>query len=268
MIIKVVVTMKITIVSRENGKRELEFARKLRTALSAENHYVDIFGEDYLQDADLVVSVGGDGTLLRTVSRMKKQIPIIGVNFGGVGFLTDLEPSNAIEKICEIANKNNQFKIDKRMRVDVLYNNNVIGTALNEVALKGSNEFSVKYAVSVDGIVITEFKGDGLLVAAPTGSTAYALSAGGPITDPKIEGFLLIPVAPYLLSSRPQVIHGSRKLTINADDGCIIIDGRVIEHIYPTNKDIIECRISDKPALFVDVGRNFFEKVNTKLKRL
>jgi NAD+ kinase len=261
--------MKIVIVTRENGKPELVFARELVDSLLAEKHYVEVNPNrwNHLQDADLVVSVGGDGTLLRTVSQMKKQIPIIGVNFGGVGFLTDLEPSNAIEKIREIANKGNQIKIEKRMRIDVLHNGKVIGTALNDIAFK-AGDYSVKFSASIDGVIATEFKGDGLLVSTPTGSTAYALSAGGPITDPKINSFLLIPIAPYLLSSRPQVIHGSRCLTVTTDEGRVIIDGQSTWVNCLGVHQTFEFKVSENPALFVDVGRNFFEKVNTKLKRL
>ena len=266
--------MEISIVTRQNGEAELEFANKLGKKLCGNNNVELLKVGDYwegqivtpLTASDIVISVGGDGTLLRTVSKMGVQRPIIGVNFGGVGFLCDLEPQTAIEILEDIVKRHDIF-VEKRMRIDVLTNGHIIGTALNDVVIKTDYDI-VKFKVTIDDIVATEFKGDGLLVATPTGSTAYALSAGGPITDPRTNCFLLVPIAPYLLSSRPQVIHGSRKLIINANGGVLIIDGRKMDHISPTEDQEFEFRVSENPALFVGVGRNFFEKVNTTLKRL
>lgn len=269
--------MKVSIITRENGKPESEFARKLESELQKKRYIrVEVFSEtswigyndDFVYTSDLIVSVGGDGTFLRLISKMKLQRPVIGVNFGNVGFLTDLEQSGAIDRICTLVD-GGDIPVEKRMRVDLLHNDRIVGTALNDIAFKSTEHSGiVKISVSVDGVVATEFKGDGLLVATPTGSTAYAMSAGGPITDPKMDCFILVPVAPYLLSSRPQIVHGDRKVTISANDGLIFIDGSpVVEYWYPYEGRVFEIRISDQPALFVDVGRNFFEKVNTKLKK-
>jgi NAD+ kinase len=266
--------MKISIVTRNNGNAELEFAHELQATLY-KNHSVDVLplGHSWtnlikcpLNQSDLVISVGGDGTLLQVISKMQVQRPIVGVNFGGVGFLTDLEKSNAIDKICEITHLNH-IPVEKRMRIDLLSDGQVIGTALNEIAFK-VDYTSAKYTVKIDNVIATEFKGDGVLIATPTGSTAYALSAGGAIADPRTNGFLMVPIAPFLLSSRPLVIHGSRHLTVNADDGIILVDGQKLEHVLPSADKTFECKISDHPALFIDVGRNFFEKVNTKLKHV
>jgi len=266
--------MKIIIVPREHRKEELDFAKALQLqiqywSLYTHNHQVDIqyssnWGnliEKPSDKADLIISVGGDGTFLRTVSEMKIQCPIIGINFGTVGFLTDVEKDHGIVEIQEIIN--NPLKIEERMRIDVIYNGKVIGTALNEIAFKSDAEYMVKYKVCVDGITATEFRGDGLIISTPTGSTAYAMSAGGPITDPRIQGFLLVPLAPYLLSARPQIIHESRQVIITADDGTMRIDGEERDFCIPGS---VEIKVSTKPALFVDIDRNFFEKVNTKLK--
>lgn len=276
--------MKISIVTRYGGKPESEFAYKLRHALRDQKHDIELYPLDWswtslkvspLNTSDLVISVGGDGTLLSTVSMMQIQRPILGVNFGGVGFLTDIEQANAIEEICKLTKSNIRdvidseiFPIEKRMRIDVFCDGRLVGTALNEIAFKTEYSNMIKFSVCVDDVVITKFKGDGLLISTPTGSTAYALSAGGPLTDTRMSCFLVVPIAPYLLSSRPQVIHGSRKLTVNANDGVLIIDGNKVDHFYPTDCKTLEFRVSDNPALFVDVKRNFFEKVNTKLKTL
>lgn len=268
--------MKISIVTRYSGKQELEFAHKLQSALGSKLNPVNIFPLDWswtglkvspLNTSDLVISVGGDGTLLSTVSKMQVQCPIVGVNFGGVGFLTDIEQADAIKQICDMVDSG-KIPFEPRMRIEVSCDERVIGVALNDIAFKTDYDNMIRFSVCVDDVVITKFKGDGLLISTPTGSTAYALSAGGPITDSRMSCFLVIPIAPYLLSSRPQVIHGSRKLTVNADDGVLIIDGVKVEDFYPTDCKTLEFRVSGAPALFVDVKRNFFEKVNTKLKTL
>ena len=194
--------MKISIVTRYCGKSELNFAHKLQEPLW-KNHNVDILPLDHswtnlkicpLNISDLVISIGGDGTLLQVVSKMQIQRPIIGVNFGGVGFLTDIEQSIAIENITKLVDVG-KFPIEPRMRIDVLSEGRKIGTALNEIAFKGWDSYSIgKYTVNVDDVIATEFKGDGLLISTPTGSTAYALSAGGSITDPRLNCFLIVDV--------------------------------------------------------------------------
>lgn len=261
--------MKVFIVPREDGNIELEFARilekelcehKCNVIIQCHSHQTNI--QNPFDKADIVISIGGDGTFLRTISYMNIQRPIIGINFGTVGFLTDIEKENAVEKILQIVN--NPIKVEERMRIDVLDKGVVIGTSLNEISFRSDIKSMASFSVNIDGVIATEFKGDGLVISTPTGSTAYAMSAGGPITDPRIQGFLLVPIAPYLLSARSQVIHGSRKVIINADYGILYIDGA----IYNQSPKEIEIKVSDKPALIVDIGRNFFEKVNTKLKTM
>lgn len=260
--------MKIYIVPKENGKQELNFAYKLEKILSI-NHTVCIqnyarwksFIDRVINSADLVISIGGDGTFLRTILQMDVQRPIIGINFGTVGFLTDVEKENGIDVIQEIINK--PLKIEERMRIDVLYNNKIIGTALNEVTFTSTSDHMIEYMVCVDDVIATKFRGDGLIISTPTGSTAYAMSAGGPVTDPRVKGFLLVPIAPFFLSSRPQIVHGSRKIIVDANNSRVRIDGEILNF---TVSHPIEIKVSKNPALFVDVGRNFFEKVNTKMK--
>jgi NAD+ kinase len=125
------------------------------------------------------------------------------------------------------------------------------------------------FSIIVDGVTTEQFRADGLLISTPTGSTAYAMSAGGPIVDPRIQGFLLVPLAPYLLSSRPHVISSNRRLEIKLESSkpaSIVIDGQATFELGTSMT--ITVKRSEHPALFVDVKRNFFEKVDKKLRKL
>jgi NAD+ kinase len=260
--------MKIIIVPREDGDgEEVDFAQRLSWCLYQEQSYdvtvkrLSDFIKLSMIDVDMVISVGGDGTFLRVVSGMDIQRPILGVNFGTVGFLTDIEIDGSINAISKLISS--RFDVEKRMRIDVLWEGHLIGTSLNEISFRSNTKSMASFSITIDGVVASQFKGDGLVISTATGSTAYAMSAGGPITDPCIQGFVIVPVAPYLLSSRPMVVHESRTILINADYGIMYIDGAM----YSGSPKEITLRISKKPALIVDVGRNFFEKVNTKLKK-
>jgi NAD+ kinase len=127
----------------------------------------------------------------------------------------------------------------------------------------------LRFSIIVDGVMAEQFRADGLLISTPTGSTAYAMSAGGPIVDPRIQGFLLVPLAPYMLSSRPHIISSDRNLEVRIDSSKpahLVIDGQ--QTLDLGTRGTLSIRRHDKPALFVDVNRNFFEKVDRKLRRL
>ena len=125
------------------------------------------------------------------------------------------------------------------------------------------------FSIIVDGVTTEKFRADGLLISTPTGSTAYAMSAGGPIVDPRIQGFLLVPLAPYLLSSRPHLISSNRHLEIKLESSKpanLVMDGQTTFELGTSMT--ITVKRSEHPALFIDVKRNFFEKVDKKLRTL
>jgi NAD+ kinase len=145
-----------------------------------------------------------------------------------------------------------------------------LGVALNEALIVTTRPAKMlRFSIVVDGVTTEEFRADGLLISTPTGSTAYAMSAGGPIVDPRIQGFLLVPLAPYLLSSRPHLISSSRDLEVrleSAKNANLVIDGQKTIELGTSSTIVV--RQSVLPALFVDVKRNFFEKVDHKLSKL
>jgi NAD+ kinase len=270
--------MKILMVSRIDDKGALSYTGSLGASL--ETGGIEVFYERGTADAigrtgvafddvepDLVAIIGGDGTILLTVQKMARQLPVIGINWGEVGFLADLEPDEAYDVLMTISDG---FPVEKRMRLSFSTRDQYLGDALNEVLIVTSRPAKMlRFGIVVDNILSEEFRGDGILISTPTGSTAYSMSAGGPIVDPKIEGVLLVPLAPYMLSSRPHFISTERILDIrieSAKPATLVIDGQ--KSIDLPAESTIRVKKSSHPALFVDIGRNFFEKVDQKLRRL
>ena len=205
-------TMKILLVSRIDNRDALAFAKKVRTALKKNGSEV-VFDNDTagslgcagvpLEDsrADVAIVIGGDGTILRTIQRMERPVPVIGINWGEVGFLADLEPAEALEFIKTLPSG---FPVEERMRISLSNDSTFFGNALNEALIVTTRPAKMlMFSIIVDGVTTERFRADGLLISTPTGSTAYAMSAGGPIVDPRIQGFLLVPLGtlPALIPS-------------------------------------------------------------------
>jgi len=270
--------MKMLFISRIDSRDALAFTDQLAGDLHARGHEI-IFEEETAASlgksgvelsgarSDLVIVVGGDGTILRSVQRMDHQIPLLGINWGEVGFLADLEPRKARDFLFDLPEK---FAIEKRMRVELNKDTEHLGDALNEALIVTTRPAKMlRFSILIDGVVAEQFRADGLLISTPTGSTAYAMSAGGPIVDPRIQGIVLVPLAPYMLSSRPHVISSERRLEIkleSAKPADLVIDGQ--RTVELGTDDIIEVKKSPEPALLVDAGQNFFAKVDRKLRHL
>ncbi|MFA5222454.1 MAG: NAD(+)/NADH kinase, partial [Methanoregula sp.] len=268
--------MDAVIVSRIDNPEALEYASTIRTILEEEgctarfDHDTGMaLGEMGVPvsdtEADVVIIIGGDGTILRTIQEMKQPVPVLGINWGEVGFLADLEPANAPAFIRTLSRG---FAVEKRLRISLIKEDVPCGTALNEALIVTTRPAKMlRFSIIVDGVTADQFRADGLIVSTPTGSTAYAMSAGGPIVDPRIQGFLLVPLAPYMLSSRPHLISENRRLEVrleSAKAAKLVLDGQQTIDLG-TSSTILVKRASF-PALFVDVKRNFFEKVDLKLR--
>jgi NAD+ kinase len=182
-------------------------------------HPVDKLGEG----ADLCIVVGGDGTLLSWARRMAERgVPLVGVNLGRLGFLTDIPADNvapAIEAVLD-----GEYTSESRMLLDASVSRGgkriFATTAMNDVVVsRGAVANMIELAVSIDGEYIYDLRSDGLIVATPTGSTAYALSAGGPILHPALSAIALVPISPHTLSNRPVAIQGRSKIEITLQRG-------------------------------------------------
>ncbi len=222
---------------------------------------------------DVILVLGGDGTFL-TVAKLvdKKPVPLLGINFGTLGFLTEIP----IEKIEECIDKliAGEFIVENRpvLRVKVVRKNGhiLIYRCVNEVAIKRDTLARIiEIDVDADGEYLTTFRGDGVIVATPTGSTAYSLSAGGPILYPTLNAMLLTPICPHTLTMRPLVLKGETCLTVKlkteSENVMVIFDGQ--EGIELRIGDLIEITRSPYDLLILrDPAKSYFETLREKLK--
>ncbi len=199
-------------------KKQKEVLISSDTASQLKNSRCTIMPIDKLaQKSDLVIVVGGDGSLLnaaRTVALY--NTPILGINLGRLGFLTDIKPSEIESKVHAILN--NDFIKEERFLLDVIVENH--GTqssiALNEVVLSADKSpHMIDFEIYINDVFMYSQRSDGLIIATPTGSTAYALSAGGPIIHPSLNAIIMIPMFPHSLTNRPIVIDGNSKIRIS-----------------------------------------------------
>ncbi len=215
---------------------------------------------------NFIVSVGGDGTILRTIHKMKDPLPILGINMGTLGFLVDVEPKDAIDTIEHILKG---FEVDERTRLKVSLNGKDLLPATNEITLiTASPAKMIDFDIVVNGALMEHLRADGVILATSTGSTAYAMSAGGPIVDPRVDVIVLVPMAPFKLSSRPWVIPGDSivelRMKLPEKEALVVVDGTNVATI--TNKDTIVISKEKEPARFVKASRDgFYAKVKSKL---
>lgn len=167
---------------------------------------------------DLVIVVGGDGSMLKAAPLMaEKGVPVVGVNRGTLGFMTDILPEEVESRIEAILS--GDFKTEPRFLLDVTAEHGgdtlPLGCALNDVVIHpGIAAQMIEFELYIDGVFVYHQVSDGLIVATPTGSTAYSMSAGGPIIDPKLDALVLVPMYPHSLSSRPIVIDANSEISV------------------------------------------------------
>ena len=196
---------------------------------------IDVAGtfEDNDFEADMVLSIGGDGTFLKAASRVgDKQIPILGINTGRLGFLADVSPEDMEDTFEDIYHQN--YKIEDRSVLQVCCEGQELKGypyGLNEIAvLKRDSSSMIAIHASINGAHLTTYQADGLVIATPTGSTAYSLSIGGPVIVPHSSTIAITPVAPHSLNIRPIVINDDWEITLDVESRShnflIAIDGR------------------------------------------
>lgn len=195
--------------------------------------------EMFAGQVDLLLALGGDGTMLTAVRTVAELgIPVLGVNLGFLGFLTVVSPDECCEALDRI--KNGRYAIEDRLMLEVsephALDKGESWAALNDVVIiKGGMSRMVKLTVTHNGEYVSSFAGDGLIVATPTGSTAYSLSVGGPILMPTMQGFILTPISPHTLAQRPMVFDASARLEITVDavveNAVLTVDGQLARHL-------------------------------------
>ncbi len=228
-------------------------------------------------DLDILIILGGDGTLLHVADRASQlNIPVVGVNLGGLGFLTEVafeEMYDALEAILA-----NEIQLEERMMLKASLStwpypadskNDCHQYALNEVVIsKGTIDQIVQLSTWADQEYITAYKADGIIFSTPTGSTAYNLSAGGPIVQPTLSSILVTPICPFMLESRPILLPSKVKLVTKlagpATDVKIILDGRFAWDMK--ENDLLEVEAAPKPLRLINSPKKgYFEILRNKL---
>ncbi len=217
---------------------------------------------DYCTNCDFIVTVGGDGTILRTLQNLKDCPPIFGINTGKVGLLTHATPENFRDKLKIALSK---MEIEELMRVESNIDEII---ALNEIALLTSMPARlVEFSIFVNDVEIEDLRSDGLLISTPIGSTAYALSTGGPVIDPNMECLLIVPVAPFKLGWKPWVISDIRKIEVEVKsrDCLAIADGHKTVNVRAG--EVLTFKKSKYPAKFFKI-ENRISKIIEMLRSI
>ena len=232
------------------------------------SHTNSVNHNDFVETVDLIIVFGGDGTLLNSARKyLDYEIPILGINMGKVGFLTDIKVDNFEKSLSDILDGN--YLIEERNLVSAKFNETHL-FGLNEVVIhSGSYAQLMRYQLSVNDKIVYEQRSDGLIVATPTGSTAYALSAGGPIIHPSLDVWTILPMLPQSLSSRPFIISSEEKVIINLFDGPneqakICVDGQN-DIDLPFNEEISISKMKKTLKLVHPKDNDFFEACREKL---
>jgi len=219
---------------------------------------------------DFALSVGGDGTFLRTAARISKQnIPILGINTGRLGFLADIGSNDIEDTLDEIFK--NYYKVEERTLLHLHTDEPVFDGnhyALNEIAImKRDTSSMITIKTCLDDQFLTSYQADGLVIATPTGSTAYSLSVNGPIIVPLNQSFVLSPIAPHSLNVRPLVIPDSTtiRLRVNSrsDSFLVALDGR--SEVYAAGSEIIVSKANHQIKVIKRHNHTFYETLREKL---
>ena len=275
--------MKIGIVSRTDRDDALELIESIvkyleesKVCIEIEKRVTDVLTK-YSQystnikdmTSDIVLCIGGDGTVLYAQHTLsKKKIPVLSINMGTVGFLTEVDPDDIFECLDKLLSYD--FFIEERMQLNIQCDGEW-KSVLNELVLMTNQPAKMlDLTVCLDDEVVDEIHADGLIISTPSGSTAYAMSAGGPIVDPRVEAALIIPICPFKLDSRPIIVPSSSTISIKFNkidkQAVAVLDG-VTEKEYNYN-DEIKIRKSEHTAHFVRFTKKFYDSVNKKLTKV
>lgn len=252
------------------GRQEDPHVAELMTVLVAHltKAGISVFGSDDLSlelnvqrlpeqqlaaNADLMIAIGGDGTMLYAGHLLQDSgVPLLGINRGRLGFLADVSPDAMLDSVDHILRGNSSLESRVQLRADLqrASGESVTDVALNDIVLQRyATGRMVDMVTSVDGTHLNTQSGDGLIVATPTGSTAYALSCGGPLIDPRLDVVVVVPICPHTLTVRPIVIPADQTITVRVLErqdtkAEVVVDGNSIGTIGP--QDILTIRKSEQ----------------------
>lgn len=258
---------------REDVVRE---ADRLQPVIAdrAEIAAIDFTGEEDLTqvDADYAIVFGGDGSILRAAHQMgERQLPILAVNLGRLGFLADISP-NELPRVLDRLVSNKLRVVEHLMFWCTLIRDGEVierRLGLNEVAVQTGPPFAIlDVDLYVDSELVTTYSGDGLIVSTPVGSTAHSLSAGGPILRQELQAFVICPISPHTLTNRPVVDAADRAYELviprPSSGSCVVVDGRVMSTLAPGDRVRIE-RAEQQFLLVKAPGHSYYRTLREKL---
>ncbi|MDH6354778.1 NAD+ kinase [Dysgonomonas sp. PH5-45] len=246
-----------------------DFFDYLQSEFKLDYPHCEVFGGDDFS-ADFAFSIGGDGTLLRTAAIVgKKNIPILGINTGTLGFLADINEKNIEEMLNNLFE--GKYRIEHRSQIQVSTDFNTLndtGVALNEVALlKQDTASMITINAYINDEYLTSYQADGLIISTPTGSTAYSLSIGGPIMTPKAANFIIAAIAPHSLNTRPLVIEDSCVIRLEIEgrnrNYLISVDGR--SSVLPIETKLTIKKAQTEVKLVKGLDHTFYGTIRDKL---
>jgi NAD+ kinase len=223
--------------------------------------------EDHLE-IEAILSFGGDGTILRLFHRYPNlDAPLLGINFGGLGFLADV-PANKIFPSLDLLLEG-QYTIQKRIMLEGQSSTGSSGFAINEIVIhRARNPCLVSLSIYVDGSYLNTFSADGVIIATPSGSTAYSLSAGGPIVSPELDAFIITPICPHAISNRPIVLKPKNEIKVVYHNHLqpleVSYDG-ILSHNLATETSLVISRSSRYFKLINLISHDYFLTLRDKL---
>ena len=261
-----------SILKDENVEFLISSDLEKNTEFEIPNEYIIMEFSKLLEKCDVLFAIGGDGTILSTVRRFEQNMkPIMGIHIGGLGFLSECTEKNLKESINSILN--NEYLISQRMLLEVQVSppNDAIQTlwALNDVVVDhGPSARLLKTEVQVSNHYLNTFEGDGVIFSTPTGSTAYSLSAGGPIIYPSMDSITVTPICPHSLSARPIVLRSTETITMSFpepyDGISLAVDGQI--KIQIDDQTQIKIRRAEHSAQIISLqGNGYFKTLRTKM---
>lgn len=265
-----------------NPKKDADGIYTKRVAAILKEKYDILYDKDFKKEdihtmyekADVIIVLGGDGTLLSAAdSASSFGVPMLGINLGHLGFMADVE-ENSIEASLKAFLKG-EYTTDRRFMIDATVNKkdgSVIKlSALNDIVVtRASYQRMVAFDIKVNGDHLATYQGDGLVVATPTGSTAYSMSAGGPVVDPSLDVCIITPVCPHTISSKPVIVPGNAEIRIDFkstfdDKAMLTADGK--EGIRLCEGDVIKINASSKTLGLIRLkSRSFYDILHHKLQ--
>ncbi len=220
---------------------------------------------------DMALSIGGDGTLLGVCRRFENQnVPVCGINLGTLGFLADIEPRELESRLAKILA--GQYRVERRLLLSGYVRNELgekfLGNAINDVVItKGGVARMLRLGLYINQTHLMDYKADGLIVSSPTGSTAYSLSAGGPILNPNIRALLLTPICPHTFQMRPLIVNEDEEVLIKISamqDVIVTLDGQVSHKIQPNDDVIVRKALATAHIVKFD-DKNYYDVLKAKM---